>query len=84
MFGALRERFTARESPAAIEERILALLRKPETQWTDACRSKATKNREQSLAVLSTIDAALTPAQRNHLQRELTKLSQQLEAMTRS
>jgi hypothetical protein len=84
MFGALQERFTARESPSYIEERILALLRKPETQWTEAYRSKATKNREQSLAVLSAIDASLTPAQRDHLQRELNKLAQQLEAMTRS
>ncbi len=84
MFGALQERFAAGQSPAAVEERILALLRKPDSQWTSAYQSKATQNREQSLAVLAAIDASLTPEQRSHLQRELTKLAQQLEAMTQS
>lgn len=82
MFGALQARFTAGQSPAVVEERILALLRKPESQWTSAYQSKATQNREQSLAVLAAIDASLTPAQRSHLQRELTQLAQQLETMT--
>jgi hypothetical protein len=81
MFGALRERFTAGQSPAEVEERILALLRKPENQWTSAYQTKAAQNREQSLVVLRTIDASLTPEQRSHLQRELSKLAQQLEAM---
>ena len=82
MFGALQERFTAGQSPTVVEERILALLRKPESQWTSAYQSKATQNREQSLAVLAALDASLTPAQRSHLQHELTELAQQLEAMT--
>lgn len=82
MFGALQQRFTAGQSPAAVEERILALLRKPESQWTSAYQSKATQNREQSLAVLAALDASLTPAQRSHLQRELTALAQRLETMT--
>lgn len=81
MFGALRERFTAGSSPAAVEERILALLRTPENQWTRAYQTKAAQNREQSLAVLESIDASLTAAQRAHLQSELTKLAQQLETM---
>lgn len=84
MFGALQERFAAGQSPAAVEERILALLRKPESQWTSAYQSKATQNREQSLAVLGALDASLTPAQRSHLQRELIELAQQLETMTQS
>jgi hypothetical protein len=81
MFGALRERFTAGSSPAAVEERILALLRTPENQWTRAYQTKAAQNREQSLAVLESIDASLTAAQRAHLQSELTELAQQLETM---
>ena len=84
MFGALQERFTAGQSPAEVEERILALLRTPESQWTRAYQTKAAQNREQSLAVLGTIDASLTPEQRSHLQRELKQLAQQLEAMTQS
>jgi hypothetical protein len=81
MFGALRARFTASESPAVIEERILALLRTPEAQWTRAYQAKATQNREQSLTVLGAIDASLTTPQRAHLQRELTQLAEQLEGM---
>jgi hypothetical protein len=84
MFGALRERFTAGQSPEAVEERILELLRKPESQWTSAYQSKAALNREQSLAVLSALDASLTPGQRSYLQRELDKLAQQLAVMTQS
>ncbi len=84
MFGALRERFTAGRSQAAVEERILALLRTPETQWTAAYRTEAARNRQQSLAVLGAIDASLTPEQRSHLQRELIQLAKQLEAMTQS
>lgn len=84
MFGALKERFAAGQSPEAIEERILALLRKPETQWTSAYQRKATQNREQSLAVLAALDASLTPEQRSHFQGELEKLAQQLEAMIQS
>jgi hypothetical protein len=81
MFGALRERFAAGQSPAAVEERILALLRTPESQWTRAYQQKAAQNREQSLEVLRAIDASLTPEQRSHLQRELNQLAQQLESM---
>jgi hypothetical protein len=81
MFGALRERFTAGQSPAEVEERILALLRTPEAQWTRAYQAKAAQNREQSLTVLGAIDASLTAPQRAHLQRELIQLAEQLEGM---
>lgn len=81
MFGALRERFTAGQSPAVVEERILQLLRTPEAQWTSAYQAKSTQNREQSLTVLGAIDASLTAAQRAHLQRELIQLAEQLEGM---
>lgn len=84
LFGALQERFSAGESPAAVEERIVELLRKPENQWTAAYQSKAAQNREQSLEVLAALDASLTADQRSHLQRELRDLAQQLEAMTKS
>nr|WP_298717266.1 DUF6279 family lipoprotein [uncultured Steroidobacter sp.] len=84
MFGALRERFTAGQSPAAVEERILALLRTPDSQWTGAYQTKAAQNREQSLVVLGALDASLTPEQRSHLQRELNQLAQRLEAMIQS
>ncbi|MBM0103822.1 hypothetical protein JM946_03665 [Steroidobacter sp. S1-65] len=84
MFGALKERFAAGQSPEAIEERILGLLRTPESQWTRAYQTKATQNREQSLAVLAALDASLTPEQRRHLQRELTELAQRLERMTQT
>lgn len=80
-FGALRARLTADQSPTAVEERILALLRTPESQWTGAYRAKATQNREQSLTVLGAIDASLTASQRAHLQRELMQLAEQLEGM---
>jgi len=83
-FGALRERFTAGQSQAEVEQRILALLRAPESQWTRAYRSKAAQNREQSLVVLSAIDSSLTPEQRRHLQRELNQLAQRLESMISS
>ena len=81
VFGALRARFTAGESPAAVEERILQLLRTPEAQWTREYQAKAERNREQSLTVLGAIDASLTTAQRAHLQRELIQLAEQFEGM---
>lgn len=84
MFGALKKRFAAGQSPAAVEERILALLRTPENQWTRAYQTKAAQNRQQSLAVLAALDASLTPEQRSHLQRELTELAQRLEQMTQT
>jgi hypothetical protein len=77
----LRARFAAGQSPAVVEERILTLLRTPETQWTRAYQTKAAQNREQSLTVLGAIDASLTVDQRAHLQRELTQLAEQLEGM---
>lgn len=81
MFGALQERFIAGQSPVAIEERVLTLLRTPETQWTRAYQAKTARNREQSLLVLAAIDASLTPTQRSHLQRELTELARRIEGM---
>ncbi len=84
MFAALAERFTAGKSPAAVEERILRLLRTPESQWTSAYQAKAERNRQQSLAVLAALDATLTSTQRSRLQSELTKLAQQLEGMIKT
>lgn len=81
MFGALRERFTAGQSPAEVEQRILPLLRAPESQWTSAYMAKSTRNREQSRLALGALDASLTAAQRAHLQSELGELAEQLEGM---
>jgi len=84
LFGALRERLAASQSPSPNDERILSLLRTPETEWTAAYQAKATHNRAQSLEVLTSLDASLTPSQRIYLQRELNKLAQQLEGMATS
>jgi hypothetical protein len=65
------------------QERILQLLRDPGTQWTKQYKTKEASNREQLLSLLIALDASLTPAQREHVQRELTNLAEQLEALTK-
>jgi hypothetical protein len=79
---ALREALADRDSPQAAQQRILQLLREPETQWTAQYKSKETANREQMLALLTALDASLTPAQRERMQRELVALAERLEALT--
>jgi hypothetical protein len=64
------------------EARILQLLREPERQWTEQYSAKSDHNREQTLALLQSLDASLTAAQRERVQRELIKLAEQLEALT--
>jgi hypothetical protein len=64
------------------EQRILQLLREPDTQWTAQYKTKESSNREQTLSLLTALDASLKPAQREHMQRELTNLAEQLEALT--
>jgi Family of unknown function (DUF6279) len=64
------------------EARILQLLREPEREWTEQYSAKSARNREQTLALLQSLDASLTPAQRGRVQRELVKLAEQLEALT--
>lgn len=64
------------------EARILQLLREPEREWTEQYSAKSESNREQTLALLQSLDASLTPAQRERVQRELIKLAEQLEALT--
>jgi hypothetical protein len=66
----------------AAEERILQLLREPTTQWTEQYKTKEASNREQVLSLLTALDASLTPAQREHMQHELTELAERLEALT--
>jgi hypothetical protein len=82
MFGVLHERFTAGLSPVEMEQRILPLLRQPESQWTSAYLAKSTRNREQSLVALGALDASLTASQRAHLQSEVVELAEQLEGLT--
>lgn len=72
----------ARDSPAAIQKRILRLLREPDTEWTPEYEAKSARNRERTLTLLQALDGSLTGPQRERLQRELSQLAEQLEAMT--
>ena len=76
---ALGDAFSNRDTA---EERILQLLRDPDTQWTAQYKTKEASNREQVLSLLAALDASLTPAQRVRMQRELTTLAERLEALT--
>ena len=69
-------------NPDTAQERILQLLREPDTQWTAQYKTKEASNREQVLSLLAALDASLTPAQRQRMQRELTILAERLEALT--
>jgi hypothetical protein len=64
------------------EKRILQLLREPDTQWTAQYKTKEASNREQVLSLLTALDASLTAAQRERMQRELTTLAERLEELT--
>lgn len=77
--AALREAFGNRDTA---EKRILQLLREPDTQWTAQYKTQEASNREQFLSLLTALDASLTPAQRERMQRELTNLAERLEALT--
>lgn len=77
--AALGDAFSNR---GTAQERILQLLREPDTQWTAQYKTKEASNREQVLSLLTALDASLTPAQREHMQRELTALAERLDALT--
>jgi Family of unknown function (DUF6279) len=77
--AALRDAFSNRDTA---EKRILQLLRDPDSQWTAQYKTKEASNREQMLSLLAALDASLTPAQRERMQRELTNLAERLEALT--
>jgi Family of unknown function (DUF6279) len=77
--AALGDAFSNR---GTAQERILQLLREPDTQWTAQYKTKEASNREQALSLLTALDASLTPAQREHMQRELTALAERLDALT--
>jgi hypothetical protein len=77
--AALGEAFSNR---GTAEERILQLLREPDLQWTAQYKTKEASNREQALSLLTALDASLTSAQRERMQRELTDLAERLEALT--
>ena len=77
--ASLRDAFSNRETA---EERILQLLREPDTHWTAQYKTKEASNREQVLSLLTALDASLTPAQRERMQHELTNLAERLEALT--
>jgi hypothetical protein len=77
--ASLRDAFSNR---GTAEERILQLLRDPESEWTEQYKTKEAGNREQVLSLLTALDASLTQAQRGRMQHELTKLAKRLEALT--
>lgn len=77
--AALGDAFSNR---GTAQERILQLLREPDAQWTAQYKTKEASNREQVLSLLTALDASLTPAQREHMQRELTALAERLDALT--
>ena len=77
--SALRDAFSNR---GTAEERILQLLRAPDSQWTAQYKTKEASNREQVLSMLIALDASLTQAQRRHMQHELNDLAERLEALT--
>jgi hypothetical protein len=77
--AALGDAFSNR---GTAQERILQLLREPDTQWTAQYKTKEASNREQVLSLLTALDASLTSAQREHMQRELTALAERLDALT--
>ncbi|HEY7643203.1 MAG TPA: DUF6279 family lipoprotein [Steroidobacteraceae bacterium] len=77
--AALADAFSNR---GTAQERILQLLREPDSQWTAQYKSKEASNREQTLSLLLALDASLTPAQRKRMQRELTDLAERLDALT--
>jgi hypothetical protein len=77
--AALDDAFSNR---GTAEERILQLLREPDSQWTAQYKTKEASNREQALSLLTALDASLTPAQRKRMQRELSDLAERLEALT--
>jgi Family of unknown function (DUF6279) len=76
---ALRDAFSNR---GTAEERILQLLREPDSQWTAQYKMKEASNREQVLSMVIALDASLTQAQRRHMQHELNNLAERLEALT--
>jgi hypothetical protein len=77
---ALRDAFSNRDTA---QERILQLLREPDTQWTAQYKTKEASNREQVLSLVTALDASLTQAQRQRMQRELTTLAERLEVLTK-
>ena len=77
--AALRDAFSNRDTA---EKRILALLRDPDSQWTEQYKTKEASNREQFMSLLTALDASLTPTQRERMQHELTNLAERLEALT--
>jgi flagellar biosynthesis chaperone FliJ len=77
----LIEALRARPATPATEERVLQLLRRPDAHWTHGYTAKSERNREHSFMLLESLDASLTPAQREHLRRELAELAEQLDAL---
>jgi hypothetical protein len=78
--AALGDAFSNR---GTAQERILQLLREPDSQWTAQYKTKEASNREQVLSLLTALDASLTPTQSEHMQHELTDLAQRICPLTK-
>lgn len=61
--------------------RIQQLLAQPQAQWSAQYAQKERRNRQRYLRLIASLDASLTPQQRERLRTELLKLAQQLEAI---
>jgi hypothetical protein len=77
---AMREALAQPRTPAS-SDRVLSLLQAPDHEWSAEYVAKSERNRERVLAMLESLDASLTPAQRERLQRELRQLAGQFEAL---
>jgi uncharacterized membrane protein len=83
---ALREVLLAKDVAESAEPspQLLQLLEDPDSKWTDAYRQKVARNRERYQVMMMELDATLSPKQRQHLQAELSKLSQQLTRLAQT
>jgi hypothetical protein len=72
-----------RDQPGT-EAQLSRLLANADREWTAQYTAKRDYNRDQSLALIATLDATLTREQRARLQRELAKLAAKIESLTES
>jgi hypothetical protein len=77
----LIEALRARPATPESEQRVLQLLQHPDAYWTHGYTAKSARNREHSFMLLESLDASLTPSQREHLRGELGELAEQLDAL---
>jgi hypothetical protein len=83
---ALRDVLLAKEGAESTEPspQLLQLLEDPDSKWTPAYTQKVARNRERYQLMMMELDATLSAKQREHLQAELLKLSQQLSRLAQT